>query len=268
MYVVTIVQEQRLIVLVLVYSAMDIRTLLTETKPFPPKRKADSFAQESSSVSSSTAFSSSMDNSSNAAVAPAENQSKNVKFTLDKSSRSLSLTISPTDPPSAITSTVKDFFALHNCGVSFTDTSGNILIITPNNLTDDMEVMVNQTSGVTEDTNQLKKKRKSMLSSRKKTMKKTIVEKEIVEEQDDSTETQTETRERIFSSDVSIDNILYSSRRRLSKFSSQAPPHNPFLLISRTSHWSPRRRNLHEHPLATAPFQRHFFQPQHQPQLA
>ena len=91
-----------------------------------------------------------------------------------------------------------------------------------------MEVMVNQTSGVIEDTNHLKKKRKSMLSSRKKTVKKTIVEKEIVEEQDDSTEVQKEKRERIFSSDVSIDNILDSSRRRLSKFSSQVTPHNPF----------------------------------------
>jgi hypothetical protein len=204
---------------------MDIRTLLTETKPFPPKRKADSPRQELTPSSSLPVFSSSMDNSSKTSVAPAANHSKNVKFTLSNSSRSLNLTVSPTDPPSAITSTVKDFFALHNCGVSFTDTNGNILIITPNNLTDNMEVIVNQTSGVTEDANQVKKKRKSMLSSRKKTTKKIIVEKEIMEEQDD--ETQKEKRERIFSSDVSIDNILNSSRRRLSKFSSQVSPKQP-----------------------------------------
>ena len=208
--------------LVLLYRVMDIRTLLTETKPFPLKIKADSFGQESTPSPSLTTFSS-MDN---LLMVPAVKQSKNVKFTFNNSSRSLNLTISPTDPPSAITSTVKDFFALHNCGVSFTDKSGNILIVTPNNLTDDMEVIVNQTSGVTEDANQVKRKRKSTLSSRKSTMKKIIVDNEIMSEQEDvgGINEHHEKRERILSSDVSIDNIIDSSRRRLSKFSSQVNP--------------------------------------------
>ena len=89
-----------------------------------------------------------------------------------------------------------------------------------------MEVIVNQTSGVTEDANQVKRKRKSTLSSRKSTMKKIIVDNEIMSEQEDvgGVSEHHETKERIFSSDVSIDNIIDSSRRRLSKFSSHVNP--------------------------------------------
>jgi hypothetical protein len=212
---------------------MDIRTLLTETKPFLPKRKADSFDQDSvPSETSTIELSPSTISSSSRYTAPPTTMSKNVKFTLNDTSRSLNLTISPTDPPSAITSTVKDFFALHNCGVSFTDLKGCILIITPDNLLNGMEVIVNQIGLVEGDnTHRIKKRRKSMLSSRKKSVKKVIVENEIVEEEeeeeeeegenDSGVEEHREKKERIFSSDVSIDNILNSSRRRLTKFSSQ-----------------------------------------------
>lgn len=206
---------------------MDIRTLLTETKPFLPKRKADSFEQDSapSEMSTPEPLPSTI-SSSSGYTAPAATTSKTVKFTLNYTSRSLNLTISPTDPPSAITSTVKDFFALHNCGVSFTDLKGCILIITPDNLLDDMEVLVNQIGPLEEgNTNHMKKRRKSILSARKKTTKKFIVEKEIVEEEEEEDDSgikeHREKKERTFSSDVSIDNILDSSRRRLTKFSSQ-----------------------------------------------
>jgi hypothetical protein len=67
---------------------------------------------------------------------------------------------------------------------------------------------------------------------RKKTLAtKDVDEKDVVEnnEMDDNTAIEQEEhchekRERIFSSDVSIDNILDSSRRRLTKFSSQVFP--------------------------------------------
>ena len=217
---------------------MDIRTLLTEVKPFLPKRKADGISSNwtlasetsshfkgNSSSDQSAAFASSLNG------APSVNVGKRVKFNLHRNvtasgPRSFFLNVSTTDPPHAITATVKDFFALHNCGVSFSDVSGSILVITADNLTDEMEVIVNQT-GVVEPESRCKKRRKSMLSSRKRT-KKPGAEKETTEdeyeeeEQDEETEKaeHNEKREKIFSSEVSIDNIIHSSRRRLSKFSS------------------------------------------------
>ena len=222
---------------------MDIRTLLTESKPFLPKRKVDSILQDSSSTSPHVAqMSESMKSDVNTSVAQSSSASmpKKVKFTLNEATsapgpRSFTLTISPTDPPSAITATVKDFFALHNCGVSFTDRGGCILIITPDNLTDDMDVIVNQTSIADNGEKGNKKRRKTSLSSRKKTTKREVgVERETVEEEEEEyeddddegigEESSSERRERVFSSDVSIDNILDSSRRRLSKFSSEVSP--------------------------------------------
>jgi hypothetical protein len=242
---------------------MDIRTLLTETKAFPPRRKTSIspilVPHDLNSKSSSTTDSSSpqlgpQQSPTTPVVAP-----KKVKFTLNSDDvggvLSFVLSISPSDPPNAITSTVKDFFALHNCGISFTDKSGCILIVTPDNLTDDMEVIVNQTNIVTQTgiVNQAdigegiaeakrKKRRKSVLSSRKKTRRMSIdsdlheVENEEDEEDGERMETDhheteyheteyQEKRERVLSSDVSIDNILeYSSRRRLTKFSSEVHP--------------------------------------------
>jgi hypothetical protein len=242
---------------------MDIRTLLTETKAFPPRRKTsvspilvphDLNTKSSSSMNSSTPHATPQQSPTTPAVAP-----KKVKFTLNSDdvggALSFVLSISPSDPPNAITSTVKDFFALHNCGISFTDKSGCILIVTPDNLTDDMEVIVNQTNVVTQTgtVNQSgiaegiaeakrKKRRKSLLSSRKKTRRMSIdsdlheVENEEDEEDDERLETDHqemdhhetdhhEKKERVLSSDVSIDNILeYSSRRRLTKFSSEVYP--------------------------------------------
>lgn len=219
---------------------MDIRTLLTETKSFPSKRKADSLwwsIRSESSIAEPFSPTSIGTNSLNEYVAPTTNMPKNVKFTLNDSTRSLNLTVSPNDPPSAITATVKDFFALHNSGVSFTDSKGCILIITPDNLTDNMEVIVNQTGLIVGENSTIKKRRKSTLSSRKKS-KKLVVEKKIVEEEEDDIgiKEHHEKSERIFSSDVSIDNILYSSRRRPTKFSSQvhSPKHqNLMVRISR-----------------------------------
>jgi hypothetical protein len=214
---------------------MDIRTLLTETKPFPQKRKADALSpvRLPDSAPSTSMEAPSLKRSvtipSYSYIPPpssSTNEAKKVTFTLGDSisspgPRSFNLTISPTDPPNAITSTVKDFFALHNCGVSFTDEHGCILIITPNNLTDDMEVIVNQTS-LADGENKHKKRRKPTLSSRKKS-RKVNMEKDIPEtdvEISDSHELH-ERKEKSFSSDVSIENILDSSRRRLSKFSSE-----------------------------------------------
>ena len=216
---------------------MDIRTLLTESKPFLPKRKVDSIspwgqpgsaaslhgAQSSESVKAQT-------NTSPIQTSTTGMQKK-VKFTLNEAAsapgpRSFKLTISPTDPPSAITATVKDFFALHNCGVSFTDLEGCILIITPENLMDNMDVIVNQTTIADNTESKNKKRRKTSLSSRKKTAKNITGEKEIAEaeEEDEGIEEHSsERRERAFSSEVSIDNILDSSRRRRSKFSSHVP---------------------------------------------
>ena len=54
----------------------------------------------------------------------------------------LLLPISNSDPASAITTTVREFFGLHRCGISFQDTQGRMLIITPMNLVDEMEVNV------------------------------------------------------------------------------------------------------------------------------
>ena len=217
---------------------MDIRTLLSETKSFPhQKRKVSSLSPVSvpstppqSGIANLPLSTSPKDSVTDSTMALAQMQLaavKRVKFTLNWSAspdpQSFVLTISPSDPPNAITSTVKDFFALHSCGVSFTDTNGCILIITPENLTDDMEVIVNQTSlGDGENTH--KKRRKSALSSRKKA-RKISIEKEIqeVEIEEDGTEKMEllEKREKILSSDVSIENILDSSRRKLPKFSSE-----------------------------------------------
>ena len=194
---------------------MDIRTLLTETKPFPPKRKAESIGDSSLSTTDFSSPTKTEPNSSKENVMRQVNMSKNVKFTLNNSSQSLNLNISPTDPPSAITSTVKDFFALHNRGISFTNSEGCILIITPDNLTDNMEIIVNQTGGhVDADTNNdpIKKKRKSSLSLRKKSLAKRVVdETNTVEnnETDDTTATEdeehrNERKERIFSAKVIV----------------------------------------------------------------
>lgn len=219
---------------------MDIRTLLTESKPFLPKRKVESIShggQVESPVSHHVAqMSEFIETETGMSVAQSSSASvpKRVKFTLNESAtapgpRSFTLTISPTDPPNAITSTVKDFFALHNCGVSFTDAQGCILIVTPDNLTDDMDVIVNQTSIADNGENKSKKRRKTSLSSRKRTTKRVSVVNEIVEMEEEDEEIEeysSERRERVFSSDVSIDNILDSSRRRLAKFSSEVT-HNP-----------------------------------------
>lgn len=236
---------------------MDIRTLLTETKSSLPKRKAESFVSSptpseqstSNPVAKTLAPVMSIDIRSHehrTLVAPSMGISKRVKFTLGDTAsssglESFVLTISPSDPPSAITATVKDYFALHDCGVSFTDESGSILIITPDNLSNDMEVIVNQI-GVSEPEEKFRKRRKTALSSRKKTRKLSVeelsVEMEFEEEEPEKTECH-EKKERIFSSEVSIDNILFSSRRRLTKFSSEVQK-NVFtelnVLIYRISH--------------------------------
>ena len=217
---------------------MDIRTLLTETKSFAPKRKADSFPQDFLSRGARTFSHLAEDEPPSSPM----NRLKTVKFTLDQSSRSLSLTISPHDPPSAITSTVKDFFALHNCGVSFTDAKGSILIVTPDNLTDEMEVIVNQTGlvGLKDDNknNVNKKRRKSTLSSRKRS-KKVLAEKQIVEEEreeDDyifrkesherkrdnvneaSRDKENEKRERTFSPEILLTGTPLSKANKLMNF--------------------------------------------------
>lgn len=217
---------------------MDIRTLLTETKSFThQKRKLASlspnpvlFTPPQSTLPNIQSPPSAIDNIPNRDMALTQMQHtgvKRVKFTLNCSAspdpQSFVLTIHPTDPPNAITSTVKDFFALHGCGVSFTDTNGCILVITSDNLTDDMEVIVNQTS-LGDGDNKHKKRRKTSLSSRKKA-RKLSVEQEILEveiEEDGSQDMDFhEKKEKILSSDVSVENILDSSRRKLSKFSSE-----------------------------------------------
>ena len=218
---------------------MDIRTLLTETKPITLKRKVPSASPApsshvslSSSVGKSPAAASPMGSHSIKNPFNANSSSsevKKVRFTLKAfDSQSLDLTVSPTDPPNAITSTVKDFFALHNCGVSFTDAHGRILIITPANLSNGMEVIVNQTQ-IDDGESKHRKRKKSGLSSRKRT-RKVHVESEIleVEVEEDVVETvepseRKEKAERIRSSDVSVENIIFdTSRRRLNKFSSEA----------------------------------------------
>lgn len=219
---------------------MDIRTLLTETKPFPLKRK-------STSLSPSPSFNEKQESPGATYISPvsvlnaALKQSpitptmKKVKFTFvdadSESPASLELNVSPTDPPSAITGTVKDFFALHEGGVSFTDAEGSILIVTPDNLFHGMEVYVNRVHGGIESTHRNKKKRKLVLSSRKKT-RRISIEKDIeeVEVEEDEVEIEKEEpqerKEKILSSDVSIENIILdSSRRRLSKFSSEVIPY-------------------------------------------
>ena len=223
---------------------MDIRTLLTETKPFPPKRKADAMSSNPTNCETSPNFTGNSSSAQNTSCgipssgAPPINLVKKVKFTLNPAAmalgpRSFYLNINPTDPPNAITATVKDFFALHNCGVSFTDMNGSILIITADNLADDMEVIVNHT-GIAEPENKNKKRRKSILSSRKRARKASVgkevaeqeAEEEFEEEEHESEGGRVEhqeKRDKLFSSDVSIDNILDSSRRRLSKFSSEVP---------------------------------------------
>jgi len=217
---------------------MDIRTLLTETKPVQLKRKVSSLSPapirsspssaQVGKVSSTTAMDITFDGPASLLTTQPNKGVKKVKFTLNGlESRSLNLNISPNDPPSAITSTVKDFFALHTCGVSFTDGTGCILIITPDNLTDNMEVFVNQTGLGEGEKN--KKRKKSSLSSRKRTSKFSVESEDLeVEVEEDSGEKESseqvehnEKREKILSSDVSVENILDSTRRRLPKFSSE-----------------------------------------------
>jgi hypothetical protein len=222
---------------------MDIRTLLTETKSSLPKRKTESFVSSPTPAEQSTSNTvakplapiMSIDTRSHEhrpPVASLMGAPKKVKFTLGETTfspgpRSFVLTISPSDPPSAITATVKDFFALHNCGVSFTDENGSILIITSDNLSNQMDVIVNQI-GANGLESQTRKRRKTALSSRKMARKlsveESIVEVEFEEEEPEEEHEKTDCREkkeRVFSSEVSIDNILYSSRRRLAKFSSE-----------------------------------------------
>lgn len=212
---------------------MDIRTLLTETKSFPAKRKSASLSPSPSFQTKSQSRSASI-SSPVSAISPSSNQSispyptmKRVKFTLTdvdfESPSSLELNISPFDPPIAITSTVKDFFALYDTGVSFTDSDGSILIITPDNLLHNMEVYVNRVPSA-ESAQRNKKKRKSVLSSRKRSRRLSL-EKDIqevdIEEDDVQKSEESERKEKTLSAEVSIDNILDSSRRRLAKFSSE-----------------------------------------------
>ena len=171
------------------------------------------------------------------------------------------LTISSTDAPGAITSTVKDFFALHDRGVSFTDTTGAILIITPDNVMDGMEIVVRQTgfvppdvaekgggagAGVAPDAGAGRKRRRGTLSMRKKSRKGDGLQQggeDVVGGEEDGGKEECngdgtfsfpgDNKERIFSSDVSIDNIIFNStRRRLTKFSSQVRSNSPPLLFS------------------------------------
>lgn len=211
---------------------MDIQTLLT-TPQAPPSSPPNQTTTPDSIVHQGF-------------LAPA---TKTIKFTLDGApGTSMTLSISPNDAPSAITSTVKDFFALNERGVSFVDSTGAILIITPANVTDGMEIVVRQTgfvvplepskSGVEGDavggTGVGRKRRKGTLSLRKKSRRmdergdfEAGMEVSVEEEEggyqvdNDGFLFPGEKRERNFSSDVSIDNILDSTRRRLTKFSSQ-----------------------------------------------
>jgi len=100
-----------------------------------------------------------------------------------------------------------------------------------------MDVIVNQTSIADNGEKANNKRRKTSLSSRKRTTKRELaVGREIMEEEEEEDddegwigeESSSERRERVFSSDVSIENILDSSRRRLSKFSSEVYPPTPF----------------------------------------
>ena len=174
------------------------------------------------------------------------------------------LTISSTDAPGAITSTVKDFFALHDRGVSFTDTTGAILIITPDNVMDGMEIVVRQTGFVPPDVAEKgagagagvgagagagRKRRRGTLSVRKKSRRGDELlqggEGAVGGEEDGGNDECNgdgtllfpgDNKERIYSSDVSIDNIIFdSTRRRLTKFSSQVRPNSspplPFSLF-------------------------------------
>jgi hypothetical protein len=217
---------------------MDIRTLLTETKPISLKRKVAPLSPAPtlhlpipSNHTKSPAATPTVDNTamkSPFGTVVSSNEVKKVRFTLSgMNSPSLDLTVSPSDPPNAITSTVKDFFALHNCGVSFTDAEGRILIVTPNNLANGMEVFVNQTL-LDDGENKHRKRRKSGLSSRKRARKLNVeseileveVEEDVIDKADHSEKR--DKIERILSSEVSVENIIFdSSRRRLSKFSSE-----------------------------------------------
>jgi hypothetical protein len=213
---------------------MDIRTLLTETKHFPTaKRKSASLSPSAVLIekpgSPSDTYSSPVSmTSTTSKETPIMPATKKVKFTLideDVDSQiSLVLNVSPTDPSAAITGTVKDFFALHESGVSFTDKDGSVLIITPENLSNGMEVYVNRVQRA-ETAHPNKKKKKSILNSRKKALKLHLEkDTEEVENEDDETSNSPETderKEKILSSEVSIANILVSSRRKLSKFSSE-----------------------------------------------
>jgi hypothetical protein len=199
---------------------MDIRTLLTETKAFPPRRKTTASPISRAKSPPTNMKAPCLPQHTSIPIGP-----KKVVFTLNaegNTTSSFELSISPSDPPNAITATVKDFFALHNCGVSFTDRNGSILIVTPDNLAEGMEVYVNQTN-VADNAETKRKKRKSGLSARKKS-RRMSVDSENEDEGDAMEIEYHEKRERILSSEVSVENILDSSRRRLSKFSSEVIP--------------------------------------------
>ena len=90
-----------------------------------------------------------------------------------------------------------------------------------------MDVIVNQ-MGLGEKEKNVKKRRKSRLSVRKKTKEVSegdeIAEIEVDEfetEKGEETEKPENAEKRIFSSDVCVENILDSTRRKLSKFSSE-----------------------------------------------
>jgi hypothetical protein len=217
---------------------MDIRTLLTESKPVPTRRKSTLL----SPTSNSTDPFNSPDSLTNSTKSPMEetfpedippiNSStathvKKVTFTLNSDEwhpPSYDISISPNDTLQAIVATVRELFALHNCGIAFTDVNGTILIITPANLKDGMQIMVNQTikKDDDEDAHKNKKRKKSVLSASRKKVNKVNMEKEDeLEAAEQEEKDEEERRERILSSEVSIDNIIMdSSRRRTAKFSS------------------------------------------------
>jgi hypothetical protein len=202
---------------------MDIRAMLTENKAVSMKRKAEE--EFSSGCATTTNGDSGVIGHGQTEGEASARPGKRVKFVLrERPSAPLDLAVSARDPSAAITSTVKDFFDLHDCGVSFTDVSGTVLIVTPENLRDGMVVLVNRLPSA----EGKKRRRKTMLSVRKRT-RKMSGEKESDDEDEDEELNGLdlhERRERNLSSDVSIDNILDSSRRRLLKFSSQVPREN------------------------------------------
>jgi hypothetical protein len=208
------------------FRAMDLRNLLTENKSVSMKRKAEEEFL-SGCATSENGENGHRGKTGEVGSVVCAATAKRVMFVLgDRREQTLQLGVSAHDPSGAITSTVKDFFDLHDCGVSFTDVLGSVLIITAENLVDGMIVLVNRLPSA----EGKKKRRKTMLSARKKS-RKIDGEKESDEEDDEDElngHDSHERRDRNLSSEVSIDNILDSSRRRLSKFSSQVSPDNSF----------------------------------------